>query len=88
MTLAIVGPLTNFGLLFPVVCFVFVWPSFIGAVLSVIKVYRSYTLVPEVFFCHKETREERERKKQREKTCGCGRYEYHYHATIGVRRID
>ena len=31
------GPLTNFGFLFPVVCFV-VWPSFIGAVLSAIKV--------------------------------------------------
>ena len=34
-----IGPLTNFGLLFPVVCFIFVWPSFIGAVLFVIKVY-------------------------------------------------
>ena len=32
MTLTI-GPLTTFGLLFPVVCFAFVWPSFIGAVL-------------------------------------------------------
>ena len=31
------GPLTNFGLLFPGVCFVFVWPSFIGAVMSMIK---------------------------------------------------
>ena len=30
---------SNFGLLFPVVCFVFVWSSFIGAVLSVITVY-------------------------------------------------
>ena len=31
------GPLTTFGLLFPVVCFIFVWPSFIGAVMSMIK---------------------------------------------------
>ena len=39
MTLTI-GPLTNFGLLFPVVCFCFcVWPSFTGAVLSMIKAY-------------------------------------------------
>ena len=31
---------TNFGLLFLMVCFVFcVWPSFIGAVLSVMKAY-------------------------------------------------
>ena len=38
MTLTI-APLPNFGLLFPVVCFVCVWPKFIGAALSVIKVY-------------------------------------------------
>ena len=38
MTLTI-GPLTTFGLLFPVVCFVFVSGSFVEAVLSVIKVY-------------------------------------------------
>ena len=34
-----IGPLTNFGLLFPVVCIVFV-SSFIGAVLSMIKTYK------------------------------------------------
>ena len=31
-----IAPLTNFGLLFGVFCFC-VWPSFIGAVLSVIR---------------------------------------------------
>ena len=45
MTLTI-GPLTNFGLLFPVVFCFCVWPSFIGAVLSVIKVYRAVFLCP------------------------------------------
>ena len=35
-----IGPLTNLGLLFPlsVLCLC-AWPSFLGAVLSVIKVY-------------------------------------------------
>ena len=45
------------------------------------------TLVPEVFFRRKETRQERERN-GKEKTFGCRQCKSHYHARIGVMRID
>ena len=51
-----IRPLTNCGLLFPVACFVFVWPSFIGAVLSVIKPVACVIVTVNTFklqqFCH------------------------------------
>ena len=45
-----IGPLKNFGLLCPVVCFACVRPSFIGAGLSVIKVYYSKQQDTELIF--------------------------------------
>ena len=50
------------------------------------KIWSQNTLVPEVFFRRKETREKE--KERQEKTSGCGRCESYYHATIGVTRID
>ena len=48
MTLTI-DPLTNFGLLFPVVVLFCVWPSFI-AILSVIKAYSLVWYIPKQWF--------------------------------------